>query len=50
MECSCHLHPPCNWCMSLTEEEVELFLAEGAEAVELARLQAEEEQEDAPSS
>jgi hypothetical protein len=31
--CSCHINPPCNWCVSLTEEEADLFASGGVQAV-----------------
>ncbi len=32
--CSCHNHPPCSWCMSLTLEEADIMWNSGREALE----------------
>lgn len=35
--CTCHVNPPCSFCMSLTEEEAEIFHKGGAIAVYMHR-------------
>ena len=32
--CSCHINPPCDFCMSLTEEEADIMWNGGREALE----------------
>ena len=32
-ECTCHVCPPCAWCLSLTEEEADAFSRGGRYAV-----------------
>jgi hypothetical protein len=38
-ECTCHISPPCNFCVSLTEEEVDAYASGGADAVHELRRQ-----------
>ena len=33
-ECWCHISPPCEWCQSLTEDELEALVAGGRKALE----------------
>ena len=33
-DCSCHIMPPCGWCVSLTEEESNIMGNDGREALE----------------
>lgn len=33
MGCTCHSHPPCPFCMDLTEEEADIFSNEGMSAL-----------------
>ena len=40
--CSCHINPPCAFCVSLTEEEAEIFMNQGMEALKKFRLENEE--------
>lgn len=44
-ECSCHMHPPCSFCESLTEEEAEAFADGGADAVHGLRARLEHGEE-----
>jgi len=39
--CTCHISPPCGFCTSLTEEEVDVFVERGAEAVLALRRERE---------
>lgn len=32
-ECHYHISPPCEWCLSLTEDEADAFTSGGREAV-----------------
>ncbi len=32
-ECSCHSHPPCDFCVSLSETEVDVFANGGLDAL-----------------
>ena len=32
-ECSCHINPPCSFCVSLTEEEADAFSDGGMKAL-----------------
>jgi hypothetical protein len=32
-ECSCHLSPPCTWCTELSEEEADIYGADGRNAL-----------------
>ena len=32
-ECTCHIAPPCSFCVSLTEEEVEIMAKSGVSGV-----------------
>lgn len=36
-ECTCHIAPPCSFCVSLTEEEAEAFCSGGSQAVRKMR-------------
>lgn len=42
-ECTCHISPPCGFCTSLTEEEVDVFCNHGAQAVLNLRREREEQ-------
>lgn len=44
--CSCHISPPCDFCISLTEAEYEAYLAGGVDAVERLRNTDEPSSED----
>lgn len=35
--CSCHLTPPCDFCLSLTEEEADAFWSGGMSALRILR-------------
>ena len=47
-ECTCHISPPCGFCTSLTEEEVDVFIERGARAVLDMRREREEEPKEMP--
>jgi len=34
-ECSCHLSPPCNWCILLDEDEAEAYFSGGRVELDL---------------
>jgi hypothetical protein len=40
--CSCHLNPPCGFCLSMTEEERDVYGADGIEGL-LALWEAEDD-------
>lgn len=40
-ECTCHISPPCNFCVSLTDEEVDAYAHGGAHAVMALRKEKE---------
>lgn len=48
--CSCHINPPCGWCTSLTEEEVEIYAVYGVDAVVAHREELTEEATAQPAS
>lgn len=33
LECTCHLNPPCRFCVSLSEEEADVFASGGRDAL-----------------
>lgn len=43
-ECTCHLHPPCHFCQSLTEEEADIYANEGMRALRRFRNRVTEEE------
>lgn len=46
--CSCHISPPCSFCTSLTEEEVEALNTGGMKELNLLRRQFREAEENRP--